>query len=184
MVAVSVRPLSEIMTRTDKKKLRRVVLTAWLLLSAFLVSLTAVSAESASGTIVIVVAPSSKESIMQVLAIGDKITVKITVSGGDNYIICKLYDPAGNPRISRQVQPSLEFSWGPVEYGGEYRFELDNWADPSSRNTVYFEYQITSTLDTPFPNPTILILAGVLAAIVIPVVVVLRRRDKKNHHAP
>jgi len=135
--------------------------------------------ESPSGKDILFVEPASKESITKFLNLGEKISGKITASGGDNYISFKLFDPAGNLCLWMNVFQSVEFSWGPVEESGEYKLEFDNWFDSSNGNTVNLEFQITNPQDYSSPIPFALIIAAVLSAIIIPVAIVLHHRSKK-----
>ena len=181
---VSRKALRKRTTTIFKKKMNLWVLAALLLSSELVISLSYSRVKASSGTNTIYVEPSSRESITKLLQIGEKIVGKITVSGGDNYIIFKLYDPAGNPCLWRNVLQSSEFSWGPVNFDGEYLFVFDNWYDSSNRNTVNFEYQITYPLDNSFPTTIVAVIAVVLVTILGPLAIFSSRRAKKNRVFP
>lgn len=140
--------------------------------------------ETSSGNEIIFVEPASIERMTKFLAIGEQITGKITVNDGDNNIIFKMYDPAGNLCLWRNVLQSLEFSWGPVDFDGEYLFLFDNSYDSSNRNKVTLEFQITNPLDNSFPTTIVLVIAAVLASIIVFVAILLSRRNKKNRLPP
>ncbi len=161
-----------------KKVLRLLVLIA-IIFSYTVFPLVHAIVESKSDKDVLFVEPASKESVTKFLKLGEKLSGKITVSGGDNYISFKLFDPAGNLCLWMNVLQSVEFSWGPVEESGEYKLEFDNWFDSSNGNTVNLEFQITNPLDYSSPLPFALIIAAVLSAIIIPVAIVLHHRPKK-----
>ena len=167
-------------TITCKKKMSFLVLIAVLLFSGIIIPVLSARVEASSGNDVIFVEPSSIERKTKFLAIGEKITGEITVNEGDNVIIFKLYDPSGNLCFWLNVLQSSEFSWGPVDFNGEYLFLFDNGYDSSNRNIVNLEFQITSTLDNSFPTTIVLIIAAVLVAIIVPVAILLRRRGKKK----
>ena len=167
-------------TITCKKKMSFLVLIAVLLFSGINIPVLSARVEASSGNDVIFVEPSSIERKTKFLAIGEKITGEITVNEGDNVIIFKLYDPSGNLCFWLNVLQSSEFSWGPVDFDGEYLFLFDNGYGSSNRNMVNLEFQITSTLDNSFPTTLVLVIAAVLVAIIVPVAILLRRRGKKN----
>ena len=167
-------------TTIMRKKMSFLALMAVLLFSGIIIPFSSARVEASSGNDVIFVEPSSIERKTKFLAIGDKITGIITVNEGDNVIIFKLYDPSGNLCFWLNVLQSSEFSWGPVDFDGEYLFLFDNGYDSSNRNIVHLDFQITSTLDNSFPTTIILIIAAVLAAIIVPVAILLRRRGKKK----
>jgi len=167
----------------DKNKMSLLVLTTILLFSGIMIPLAYARSEPSSGNDTIFVEASLKEGITKVLDIGEKITGTIEVTNGDNNIIFKLYDPAGNLCLWLNVLQSSEFSWGPVDFGGEYWFLFDNLYDSSSNNTVNLEFQITSSVDS-FPTTIILIIVAVLVATIVPLAILLRRRHRKSQLPP
>lgn len=162
-----------------KKYVFLVLMALFLLYAAPPNSLFA-TAESSSGNDTVVVEPASKDFLTKFLNAGEQITGKITVSGGDNYITFKLFDPDGNFCLFMNILQSESFSWGPVELEGEYKLEFDNWFDSSSVNTVNLEFKIISSTDSSFPSTLVLVILAVIVAIAIAVAIVLHRRGEKN----
>lgn len=164
----------------SKKRTTLWMLAVLLLSSVLMSSLACFRVEASSGTDTLSVEPSTRENLTKALQIGQKIEGKVTVSEGDNYIVFKVYDPIGNPCLWRNVLNSLEFSWGPVNFAGEYLFVFDNWYDSSNTNTVTFEYKITSTDEDSFPMTIVAAIALILVAFSVALLVFVRRRVKNT----
>lgn len=170
--------------KTSKRALGLLVLVAIVFSYEAIFPLVYATVGSTSGNEILIVDAASKEGIAKFLNLGERISGKITVSGGDNYISFKLFDPSGNLCIWINVLQLADFSWGPVEESGEYKLEFDNWFDSSNGNTVNLEFQIMSPLDNSFPTTLVIIIVLVLAIIIIPAAFLLyRHRESKKSNS-